>query len=92
MGGRPRYRGYLNDLWTFDGNEWTWIKGSDLTDQGGIYGPMGAVAGSYNPGGRDHGAAWADTAGNLWLFGGEGYGEVTVPGIGYLNDLWRFTP
>jgi len=32
--------------------------------------------------------SWTDTAGNLWFFGGEGFGET---GGGFFNDLWKFT-
>jgi hypothetical protein len=31
-----------------------------------------------------------DSAGNLWLFGGQGY--AAVGGSGELNDLWSFSP
>ncbi|MGB8989357.1 MAG: hypothetical protein WCC37_22355, partial [Candidatus Sulfotelmatobacter sp.] len=30
--------GYLNDLWKYSGGEWTWIGGSNLTNQSGTYG------------------------------------------------------
>jgi hypothetical protein len=30
--------GYLCDLWRFDGTYWTWISGSALRNQYGIYG------------------------------------------------------
>ncbi len=34
--------------------------------------------------------SWTDSHGNLWLFGGYGYGSTTSSG--YLNDLWRYDP
>jgi hypothetical protein len=40
------------------------------------------------PGARWSSAAWTDTSGNLWLFGGQGYDST---GNGSLSDLWEFT-
>lgn len=82
-GGPP---GYLDDLWRFDGRAWTWVAGSDGTDQHGVYG-SGADSGA-GPGGRDLAAAWVDAEGGLWLFGGYGQGSGGMPG--YLGDAWRF--
>jgi N-acetylneuraminic acid mutarotase len=33
---------------------------------------------------------WADSSGNAWLFGG--YGCDSTGAVGYLNDLWKYTP
>jgi hypothetical protein len=33
---------------------------------------------------------WADSSGNLWLFGGHGLDSTATAGV--LNDLWKFTP
>jgi len=33
--------GYLNDLWKFDGTNWTWVKGSTNGNAGGVYGTQG---------------------------------------------------
>jgi N-acetylneuraminic acid mutarotase len=79
--------GYLNDLWRFDGAEWTWVSGSSSEDQVGVYGVQGVTAPANVPGARQQTASWIDASGNLWLFGGEGYGAVS---LGKLNDLWRF--
>jgi hypothetical protein len=32
---------------------------------------------------------WRDNNGDLWLFGGYGYGESA--GLGHLNDLWKYS-
>ena len=40
------------------------------------------------PGGRWGAATWADNAGNLWLFGGNGN---SVAANGLLSDLWEFS-
>lgn len=82
--------GYLNDLWSFDGTNWNYIKGSTSSvDQGGIYGTQGTASASNNPGGRDSAATWIDQSGQLWLFGGNGYATSTVS-AGRMNDLWRY--
>jgi hypothetical protein len=85
------YRGaYLNDLWKYDiaNNEWTWMSGSNLTGQVGIYGTQGIPAAANIPGGRFVYTKWKDTDGNLWLFGGNGLASTSSPGV--LNDLWRY--
>jgi hypothetical protein len=76
---------YLNDLWMYDGNEWTWAGGSNTGGQQGIYGTLGAAAPGNVPGSRINGVTWADRKGNLWLFGGEDRS-------GLYNDLWVYQP
>ena len=78
--------GDLNDLWKFDGANWTWVSGSYSYNQSGTYGTAKGTAGV--PGGRDSSASWIDSSGNLWLFGGNGYDAGIVQG--FLNDLWKF--
>lgn len=80
--------GRLNDLWKFDGSQWTWVDGSNFKDQGGTYGSKGIADPSNVPGGRLGAVGWVDDAGAFWLFGGHGYDGS--PGIGWLNDLWKF--
>jgi len=80
--------GYLNDLWRFDGTDWTWASGSDSTNQCGVYGTKGIADSDNVPGGRMRAVSWKDTSGNPWLFGG--YGYAASGGTGYLNDLWKF--
>jgi N-acetylneuraminic acid mutarotase len=84
--------GFLNDLWTFDPATgiWTWVSGSNLRNQPGAYGTLGTAAAGNTPGARTSAIAWADSFGNLWLFGGNGYDSAGNPG--YLNDLWEFNP
>lgn len=86
--------GDLNDLWEFDSSsmEWTWMGGSDTvpkSDGGwpGIYGTLGTSAPGNIPGGRFGSVSWADSDGNLWLFGGSGFDENSNPTA--LNDLWK---
>ncbi|HVN18310.1 MAG TPA: kelch repeat-containing protein [Dongiaceae bacterium] len=82
--------GQLNDLWRYDGTNWTWISGSNLIGQSGIYGTMGTAGSGNIPGARNWGAAWIDSSGNMWLFGGNGYDSTGK--LGYLNDLWEYQP
>jgi len=81
--------GDLNDLWKFDGTKWTWVSGSNTSDQSGSYGAKGIPNSANMPGGRESAVLWIDGGGNLWLFGGTGRDSTSGSG-GYLNDLWKF--
>ena len=88
-----------NDLWMFGGgpnslwkfntvtNEWTWVNG-DSTETLPNYGVKGNSSPTNRPGSRSAGISWKDSAGNLWMFGGE---EASTTDFGYLNDLWKYT-
>ena len=80
--------GSINDLWKFDGVNWTWVSGSDTKDHPGVYGSLGVAHADNVPGARQNGISWIDSSGNLWLFGGAGY--YSAGSTGTLNDLWRF--
>jgi N-acetylneuraminic acid mutarotase len=82
----------LNDLWKFTPStgQWTWVSGSNIAAQPGTYGTLGSPSGSNIPGGRQSEAAWIDSSGNLWLFGGYGYDSTGDEDE--LNDLWSFNP
>jgi N-acetylneuraminic acid mutarotase len=84
--------GDLNDLWQYSPstNEWTWISGGNADNAAGIYGAEGTAAVGNAPGARYSASSWIDSAGNLWLFGGVGYGSTGAAGD--LNDLWRYSP
>jgi len=77
----------LNDLWKWDGTNWTWVSGSNTVNAYGVYGTQGVATATNVPGARNSSISWTDTAGNFWLFGGEGYGATT---LGLLNDLWKW--
>src|SRR5262249_49179571 len=62
---------------------------STKANQLGVYGTAGTAASTNVPGGRQEAAGWVDTAGNLWLFGGEGEDASGTPN-GILNDLWMY--
>ena len=71
--------------------QWTWMSGSSTPNQLGVYGTKGTAAPGNVPGSRDGAVSWTDTGGNLWLFGGYGYGSVQpVVSLGDLNDLWKY--
>jgi N-acetylneuraminic acid mutarotase len=83
--------GSLNDLWRYSpsSGQWTWISGGNSYDAAGVYGTLGTAAATDAPGARQAANSWIDSAGNLWLFGG--YGYDATGGVGYLNDLWRYS-
>ena len=69
--GSPRTpEGLLNDLWKWDGTNWTWVSGSSAAGQYGTYGTKGVAAPGNVPGAREGSVSWTDASGNLWLFGG----------------------
>ncbi len=84
--------GLLNDLWEYSpGNgsgAWTWVGGSSTTDTPGSYAMQGQLDADNVPGAREGATAWVDHAGNLWLFGGQGYDASGTNGS--LNDLWEY--
>ena len=82
-------------------NDWTWIDGTNTagTIAAPQYGsfPNSLPATTPNPytntpGSRYGAAGWTDKAGNLWLFGGNGWelaGNASPSTyIGAMNDLW----
>jgi N-acetylneuraminic acid mutarotase len=82
-------QGSLSDLWKYSAGQWTWMGGSDLSGQAGIYGTQGVPAASNMPGGRNSAMGWIDAAGNFWLFGGMGLDSTDK--MGDLNDMWKYS-
>jgi hypothetical protein len=79
--------GVFSDLWRYNPttNEWTWMKGPNITGQLGTYGTQGVPNALNNPGSRyEASCAWTDNNGDLWMFGG-----YVLGGNAY-NDLWRY--
>ncbi len=95
--------GLLNDLWEFNPstNEWAWMGGSNTVPvtvppsifnaPNGVYGTLGTPAPGNTPGGRAFATSWTDSAGRLWLFGGEGV-DRSQTYTAILNDLWQYDP
>jgi hypothetical protein len=85
-------QGALGDLWQYQvsTSKWIWMGGSQTRVSLGSYGTQGMGALGDTPGARAGGAAWMDTSGNFWLFGGQGL--ATTSTAGPLNDLWQFMP
>ena len=79
---------WFNDLWKFSAGEWTWVSGANTSNQNGIYGTMGTAAPLNAPGARWEAVSWIDAAGNLWLFGGNGFDSTGT--FASLNDLWKY--
>jgi len=79
---------YRNDLWRYNitTNNWTWMTGSNLPWQLGVYGTQCTAAATNTPGYRlENRARWRDTNGNFWMMGG-GYGGSSFT----WNDLWTY--
>lgn len=85
--------GSLNDVWRYSitTNEWTWMKGSNIKDQNGIYGTIGTPSSVNSPGSRSSATGWKDSGGDFWLFGGDGCDATTSANTGLLNDLWKYS-
>lgn len=83
---------YLSDLWKYSPstNEWTWVGGSDQSNQPGVYGTLGKPAPANMPGARNMAASWVGPDGSLWLFGGNGRDSQGTLGI--MDDLWKYDP
>ena len=67
---------------------WTWMSGATTQGSAATYGTEYTPSTSNSPGARYASVTWTDTAGNLWLFGGAGYGGGHNV---YFNDLWRYS-
>lgn len=78
----------MNDVWKFtpSNSQWTWVAGSSVAGQAGVYGTQGSPAASNLPGARAGAATW-QSGGGVWMYGGFG---VDASGMALpLNDLWR---
>jgi N-acetylneuraminic acid mutarotase len=84
--------GVLGDPWMYaqSSGKWTWMSGSNLVNQPGVYGTQGLPDAGNVPGSRHSANSWMDSSGNLWLFGG--IYKPAPRGEGPVNDLWKYTP
>jgi N-acetylneuraminic acid mutarotase len=65
------------------------MNGPNTAAQAGVYGMPGMAATGNTPGGRSGAVGDADRAGDLFVFGGQGYDSAKS--LGLLNDLWMYT-
>jgi len=87
--------GILNDLWKYNttSKQWTWVSGggtTGLANQAGTYGTQTAPAATNVPGARWGTVGWVNPDGDLFFFGGWGYGASANQGTGFLNDIWEY--
>lgn len=82
---------YMNDLWKYNPvtDQWTWVNGSNVTNQNGVYGIQGTLSPTNQPGARSGAGAWMDRHDRPYILGGYG---AAASGFGGLNDLWRYEP
>ena len=75
---------YLNDFWEYSNGGWIWMGGTQNANSAGVYGAGTELV----PGARESAATWVDANGNLWMWGGYGYG---VSGAAdELSDMWEY--
>lgn len=81
----------LNDLWKYNisSGQWTWMSGSNLSNQNGVYGTKGISSSANTPGARQASVCWKDNNGNFWLFGGDGFAKSNTTNL-YMDDLWKY--
>ena len=90
------YGGYdgntFDDLWEYSPTSglWTWVAGSKTTNTLVDWGTQGVAAANNQPGGRFASISWVDSAGHLWLLGGEV--SAAVGNYAPFPDLWEYTP
>ncbi len=77
------------DLWRYNiaTNMWTWVSGSNIANDLGVYGIMGVPSVNNYPMGRcEVNTSWVDSVNNvLWMYGGDR--AVAYTSIG---DLWKY--
>ena len=81
----------LCDLWVYDPDEdqWAWMSGTDDFNDQPDFEDIGVPTNSGHPGSRTLASGWLDPNGDLWLFGGRGYGGNS--GINSLNNIWKYS-
>jgi hypothetical protein len=87
-------------------NDWTWMAGTNMTDQFGKTPPPPTPPNpppppppcppvrTDTPGGSNYSSTWTDKSGNLWLLTGYGLTSTSPPPStlpGYFNEMWEYT-
>jgi N-acetylneuraminic acid mutarotase len=85
------FYGSLNDLWKYNMTTklFTFMKGTTLRNQFGVYGTQGVVNNLNKPGGRSLANVWVYNK-KFYVSGGYGYASSGV--LAYLNDMWEYKP
>ena len=88
LGGSNDGGQYLNDLWRYNvsTNNFTWMKGSNLGGQPGVYGTLGVPNAANTPAAAYAYTKSVDLDGNFWFFAGSG--PWGFPGC---SAVWKFT-
>jgi hypothetical protein len=58
---------------------WVYLGGQTSVNMNGVYPSSKGMEGL--PGGRDRCYLWSDSRGDIWLFGGQGFGAINIPFI-----------
>lgn len=84
-------RDLFADLWKYDyrNNRWTWMSGSSTPNEQPRFSSRGVPGLDAHPGARTLSVVWVDPAGDVLLFGGNGYGGEG--GSRPLNNLWKYS-
>ena len=83
LGWNSQY-GFENDMWMWDPNihEWTWMQGTNILNDIGVFGTKGVADSANVPVGRGCYCNWKDSDGNFYFFGGWNNS--------FWNDLWKY--
>lgn len=100
FGGNYAYEPH-NEFWKYQPGMFLWTQISRFNKKSilGQYGKKGSPSSINIPSARESSVSWIDKKGNLWLFGGNGYSNITSEAarhlggdLGDLNDLWKYDP
>ncbi|MBM3381678.1 MAG: hypothetical protein FJY29_04475 [Betaproteobacteria bacterium] len=78
---------FSNDLWKWDGKNWTWLAGRKCAQANE---KNVSASAEQEPSPRVATTTWIDRAGHLWMFGGFSYhsGSFSTPRMN--NELWKW--
>ncbi len=82
---------FYNDVWRYDiaSKMWTWMSGTNIPNQGEVYGTPCVPSKCIRPGGRgENRVCWVGNNG-FYTFGGF---RKTGNGVNMFNDLWNYSP
>jgi gliding motility-associated-like protein len=85
---------YLNDLWKYDPDtkRWTWMSGNKEANEVNKFNRRKEFHEDNTPAARVVASGWADSEGNLWLFGGLRIVQSSpLVRASYSNDLWKYS-